>query len=86
MATPSFLRELEIGVEAEAEAEAELSEAVAGRPEEEYELPITERLSDPTDAEREQIGLRGVLDAIDVLELENRPDGDVAWTPDLPQG
>lgn len=67
-----FLHELEI------EVEVELSEAVASRPEEEYALPITEWLFDPTDVEREQIGLRGVLDAIDVLEHEERPGGDVA--------
>ncbi|MBB5078710.1 hypothetical protein [Nonomuraea endophytica] len=64
-----FLHELE------SEVEVELTATVASRPEEEYALPITEWLFDPTDVEREQIGLRGVLDAIDVLEHEERPDG-----------
>ncbi|MFI6290515.1 hypothetical protein ACIBEJ_02980 [Nonomuraea sp. NPDC050790] len=68
----AFLRALE------AEVEVELNASVASHPEEALELPVTEWLFDPMDAEREQVGLRGVLDAIEVLEHGERPGGDIA--------
>lgn len=76
MSTPSgeneFLYELHV------EVEAELTITEASHPEEEMRLPVTEWLFDPTDAERETIGLRGLRDAVEVLEDESRPGGDVA--------
>ncbi|MEV4020838.1 hypothetical protein AB0J35_61220, partial [Nonomuraea angiospora] len=61
MSAPSgeddFLYELQI------EVEAEVTLVESSHPEEVAELPVTEWLFDPTDAEREEIGLRGLLDA-----------------------
>lgn len=57
-----------------AEVEAELASAEASHPEEAVGLPITEWLFDPTDVEREEIGLRGLLGAIEALEGDARPD------------
>jgi hypothetical protein len=71
MSAPSgeddFLYELEI------EVEAEVSLVESSHPQEVAELPVTEWLFDPTDAEREEIGLRGLLDAVEVLEDGSRP-------------
>ncbi|MEV4098241.1 hypothetical protein [Streptosporangium saharense] len=53
-----------------AEVRVELRVAEASHPEEMAELPVTEWLFDPTDVEREEIGLRGLLDAVEVLENE----------------
>ncbi|GAB2444594.1 hypothetical protein [Streptosporangium sandarakinum] len=44
--------------ELEAEVEAEVMRAEAGRPEDVSSLPVTDWLFDPTDVEREEIGLR----------------------------
>ncbi|MEV0388501.1 hypothetical protein [Nonomuraea sp. NPDC050643] len=55
------------------EVEVELVVAEASHPEEAMELPVTEWLFDPTDVEREEIGLRGLLDAVEVLEDDSRP-------------
>ncbi|MBF8185271.1 hypothetical protein ITP53_05875 [Nonomuraea sp. K274] len=63
-----FLYELKI------EVEAEVTLAESSHPEEEVGLPVTEWLFDPTDVEREEIGLRGLLDAVEVLEGEHGPD------------
>ncbi|MFC4535265.1 hypothetical protein [Sphaerisporangium dianthi] len=57
----------------EAEVEVELTLAEASRPEEEMGRPVSEWLFDPTDAEREEIGLRGLLDAVVALEDDSRP-------------
>ncbi|MEV0160537.1 hypothetical protein [Nonomuraea fuscirosea] len=54
--------------ELRAEVEIELITAEASRPEEEMELPVTDWLFDPTDVEREEIGLRGLIDAVEELE------------------
>jgi hypothetical protein len=62
-----YLHELQV------EVEIELTVAEASRPEEEMGLPVTEWLFDPTDVEREEIGLRGLLDAVEVLEDGLRP-------------
>ncbi|TMR90838.1 hypothetical protein [Nonomuraea basaltis] len=62
-----FLYELKV------EVEVELTHAEASHPEEEIDLPVTEWLFDPTDVEREEIGLRGLLDAVEVLEDDSRP-------------
>lgn len=72
MSTPSgdgeFLDEFEI------EIEAELTLAEASRPEDAAGLPVADWLFDPTDAEREEIGLRGLLDAVEVLKDGSRLD------------
>jgi hypothetical protein len=54
--------------ELRAEVEVELVQAEVSRPEEVIDLPVTAWLFDPTDVEREEIGLRGLLDAVEVLE------------------
>jgi hypothetical protein len=65
-----FLGELEIEVEAELDlAEASGPQEITG--------PSTEWLYDPMDAEREEIGLRSLLGAVEALEDGSRP-GDVA--------
>ncbi|MGN9845132.1 hypothetical protein ACTMTI_44115 [Nonomuraea sp. H19] len=64
--------------ELKAEVEIELTFAEASRPEEEMRLPVTDWLFDPTDVEREEIGLRGLRDAVEVLEDDSRPGGHVA--------
>ncbi|MEV4017533.1 hypothetical protein AB0J35_44295 [Nonomuraea angiospora] len=67
-----FLYELQI------EVEAEVTLVESSHPEEVAELPVTEWLFDPTDAEREEIGLRGLLDAVETLEDGSRPGDHVA--------
>ncbi|GGQ30222.1 hypothetical protein [Streptosporangium pseudovulgare] len=62
--------------ELKAEVEAEVMRAEAGRPEDVSSLPVTDWLFDPTDVEREEIGLRGLLGAIKALEDAPRPGGD----------
>jgi hypothetical protein len=56
--------------ELQVEVEVELTQVEASRSEEELSLPVTDWLFDPTDAEREEIGLRGLLDAVEVLESD----------------
>ena len=72
MSTPNgdngHLHKLEI------ELETEVAEAVASHPEEQAGLPAVEWLFDPTDVEREEISLRGLIDAVRVLE-EHPPTG-----------
>ncbi|MEU8207483.1 hypothetical protein [Streptosporangium sp. NPDC049046] len=76
MITPNgeneFLYELHV------EIEEELIIAEASHPEEEVWQPVTEWLYDPTDVEREKIALRGLRDAVKVLEDGSRPGDDVA--------
>lgn len=54
--------------ELEVEVKAELAMAESSHPEEVAELPVTEWLFDPTDAEREEVGLRSLLDAVETME------------------
>jgi hypothetical protein len=71
MSAPSgeneFLYELRIEVEEEVilVGESHLEEMA--------DLPVTDWLFDPTDVEREEIGLRGLLDAVEALEGDSRP-------------
>ncbi|MGW0802574.1 hypothetical protein [Nonomuraea sp. NPDC002799] len=71
MSAPSgendYLHELEI------EVEAEVTLVESSHAEEVVDLSVTEWLFDPADAEREEIGLRGLLGAIEVLEDGSRP-------------
>ena len=66
MSTPAegegFLYELEV------EVRDELRLAESSRPEEAAELPVTEWLFDPEDAERDRAGLQGLLGAVQALE------------------
>jgi hypothetical protein len=62
-----FLTELEIEVREEVTlTESRLPEEAAG-------LPVAEWLFDPADAERDRVGLRGLLGAIHALEDDLRP-------------
>jgi hypothetical protein len=63
-----FLYELEI------EIEEEVALVESSHPEEVMDLPVTEWQFDPTDVEREEIGLRGLLGAVEALEGDHRPD------------
>jgi hypothetical protein len=58
----------------ELEVEAELTIAESSHPEEVVDLPITEWQFDPTDAERYEVGLRGLLGAVEAME--DRPPHD----------
>lgn len=71
MSTPD--PENDVLYELKVEVEIELTQAVVSHPEEEMALPITEWLFDPTDVEREEIGERGLLDAVEVLEDSPQP-------------
>ncbi|MER7210035.1 hypothetical protein [Streptosporangium sp. NPDC000239] len=73
MSTPNA--ENEFLYELQAEVEIELTQVEASHPEEVAGLPVTDWLFDPTDAEREEIGLRGLLEAVEVLEDDSRPGG-----------
>ncbi|SDM16691.1 hypothetical protein [Nonomuraea jiangxiensis] len=63
-----FLYELHV------EVEAEVTLAAASHPEQAADLPVSEWLFDPMEAESEEIGLRGLLDAVEVLE-DDSPHG-----------
>ncbi len=52
----------------EIEIEAELVIAESSYPRDVSDTPITDWLSDPTDGERYEIGLRGLLDAVKAVE------------------
>jgi len=57
-----FLHELKI------EVRKELTLAESSRPQEARDLPIIDWLFDPVDAEHGEVGLRGLIDAIEALE------------------
>lgn len=52
----------------EADVEAELATARASHAEEVIDTPVTEWQYDPTDAERYEVGLRGLLGAVQAME------------------
>ncbi len=64
-----FLRELEV------EVEVELDLAESTRPEE-ITGPSTEWLFDPLDVQREEIGLRSLLGAIEAVEGDDNRNDD----------
>ncbi|GAB3403673.1 hypothetical protein [Flindersiella endophytica] len=66
MSTPDGGDEVLRGLEIEVQEEIGLAEA--SHPETEAELPATEWLFDPTDVEREEVGLRSLLDAVETME------------------
>ncbi|MFE9694263.1 hypothetical protein [Micromonospora sp. NPDC005806] len=59
--------------ELKAEVEAELAMAESSHPEEAAGVPVTEWLFDPADAQREEVGLRSLLGAVESLEADLRP-------------
>lgn len=64
----AFLHELELNVR------AELAQAETGQSEQEaVGLPIDEWLLDPADAQRDEVGLRNLLGAVEALEDRSRP-------------
>ena len=63
-----FLHELE------AEVQTELRMAGSSHPEEALALPQDEWLFDPTDVEREEIGLRSLLSAVEALDSDVQSD------------
>jgi hypothetical protein len=62
--------------ELKTEIEAELDEARLSHPENELGVSPAEWLFDPTDVEREEVGLRSLLAAVEALESDVRPDAD----------
>ncbi|MEV6878697.1 hypothetical protein [Amycolatopsis sp. NPDC051128] len=69
MSTPDneeFLHGLEI------EVEAELDIAESSHPEDAARTPVTEWQFDPTDAERYEVNLRGLLGAVEAVEEVER--------------
>ncbi|GAA4611925.1 hypothetical protein GCM10023195_50780 [Actinoallomurus liliacearum] len=59
-------------IELEVEIEAELTASELSRPEESAELPPSKWLFDPTDVQREEVGLRALLGAVEGLEGDSR--------------
>lgn len=65
MSNPSdneFLHGLEVNIE------AELAIAESSHPEDVSDTPVTEWLYDPTDGERYEVGLHGLLDAVEAVQ------------------
>jgi hypothetical protein len=60
-------------VELEIEVEEELNLVESSHAEQATDLPVSEWLFDPADAEREEIGLRDLLGAVEALEEDPRP-------------
>lgn len=56
----------------EAEVEAELAIAESSHPEETAAAPVAEWRFDPVDAERYEVGLRGLLGAVEAVEDAER--------------
>ena len=60
-----FLHELET------EVDADLTMIASSHPEEAAALPVSEWTTDPTDIEREEIGLRSLHGAVEALEADS---------------
>jgi hypothetical protein len=58
----------EFEIELEIEVQEELTLAESSRPEETASAAPSEWLFDPTDVERDEIGLRNILGAVEALE------------------
>ncbi|RZU75104.1 hypothetical protein EV384_3628 [Micromonospora kangleipakensis] len=68
--------------ELEAEVKAELAMAESSHPEEAIKLPVTEWLFDPADAQRDDVGLRSLLGAVETLATPIRaPHGRTCLRP-----
>ena len=56
----------------EVEVEAEITIAAASHPEEVADTPVEDWRFDPADAERYEVGLRGLLGAVEAVEEAER--------------
>lgn len=65
----TFLQRLELDVR------AELAEAESSQPVDAIGVPPDRWLFDPADAQREDVGLRSLLGAVQALEGDQRPGG-----------
>ena len=65
-----FLHGLEVDIK------AELAITGSSPPENVFDTPATEWLYDPTDAERYEVGLHGLLDAVEAVEDTTSPHAD----------
>jgi hypothetical protein len=59
--------------ELEAEVEAELAMAESSHPEEVADLPVSQWLFDPADAQRDEVALRSLLSAVETSEEDTSP-------------
>lgn len=73
-------------VELEIEVEAEIRMAGSSHPEEEIGEDPASWAFDPTEVEREEIGLRNILGAVSGLESDARFTGLTSAPGDLPAG
>jgi hypothetical protein len=64
----------------EAEVESELTMAESSRPEQAIGGPV-DWLVDPAEAERDEVGLRSLLGAVEALEGDSHRAGVVRWPP-----
>jgi hypothetical protein len=71
VSTPSG-EPLVIGLESEVELEIELVES--SRPADASSEPVSQRQFDPSDAAREEVGLRSLLGAVDAVRRAQRSD------------
>jgi hypothetical protein len=60
----------------EADIEAELAIAESSHPEDMADKPVDEWPYDPTDAERYEVGLRGLLGAVEGMEETTSPEAE----------
>lgn len=60
----------------EVEIKAELAIAESSHPEDVLDTPVTEWLYDPTDTERYEVGLHGLLDAVEAVEDATSPNAE----------
>lgn len=69
--------------ELECDVKTELTEAETRRPQEaDAEVPIDEWLTDPTDDQRYEVGLRTLYSAVKTLEDDSRPGDEAQQTED----
>ncbi|WP_433465314.1 hypothetical protein [Spirillospora sp. CA-128828] len=62
-------------IEMEIEVEAEITMVESSRAEEATDRPVSEWLFDPVDAERDEVGLRNLLGAVEALEEDRALGG-----------
>jgi hypothetical protein len=60
----------------EGEIKTELAIAESSHPEDVFDTPVTEWLFDPTDSERYEVGLHGLLDAVEAVEDATSPNAE----------
>ena len=66
----------ELLIDLKAEVAAELAVAHTDDPDAAYEVPPDQWLFSPTALEREEVGLRNILGAIEALQAGPQPPGD----------